>query len=475
MKRRILVADDMPLFGEHIKFILERDGFEVETKGDGLTALDALRAEPFGLLITDIKMPGMNGIELLETVRREKLPLGVIVLTGHGDIQVAVEAMKAGADDFLTKPFDIDQLRVVVSRVLDRRLLSDEMETLRRRIRSNDSFHDLVSKSPKMRRVFDLIEQVGPLGSTVLIHGETGTGKELAARALHETSNRRNQPLVALNCAAPAESLLETEMFGHEKGAFTGAERRKIGRFELAHRGAIFLDEIGEVSLNLQAKLLRVLQNRSFTRVGGNDPIHVDIRIIAATNKRLDEEVRKGRFRADLFHRINVVRVDLPPLRERIEDIPLLAMHFLKIHADPAGRSPREIDPDAMRDLLAHPWPGNFRELENAIKAAAAMSQTAVIDRDSLPATVAPKLSTSRTTTPLIDIDRKLTEITAELIERVERDYFAKLLEKYRGNIARCAKHSGMSRLGLTRKIAKLGVDVARFRKPRRPVQSSSS
>ena len=283
-------------------------------------------------------------------------------------------------------------------------------------MRLDYSFHNMVSKSPRMRRVFDLIEQVGPIGSTVLIHGETGTGKELVARAIHDASGRRAGPWVALNCAALSESLLESELFGHERGAFTGADKRKKGRFEVADGGTLFLDEVGDVSPAMQAKLLRVLQGGTFERVGGAETLKVDVRIVAASNKRLEDEVKAGRFRSDLFYRLNVIRVDLPPLRDRPEDIPLLAMHFLDRLKAKSTPPVTEIDAEAMQTLIAHPWPGNVRELENAIKAAVAMADGSVIHRDALPATVAPRAGRPGGGAALIDIERPLPEVTDDLV-----------------------------------------------------------
>ena len=464
MTRRILVADDHPLIREHLKVILEIDGYEVETASDGLAALAAARARLFHLAITDLRMPDMGGIELLTAIRSEGLPLGVILLTGHGDTQIALEAMKAGADDFVSKPYEPDHLRFVVQRIIDRRRLIDELDQLRKQMRRDYSFHNMVSKSPRMRKIFDLIEQVGPLGSTVLVHGETGTGKELVAQAIHKADNRRNGPFVALNCAVLHDSLLECELFGHEKGAFTGADRRKKGRFETADGGTLFLDEVGEVSPAMQAKLLRVLQSGTFERVGGTETIHVDVRIVAATNKRLEDEVKVGRFRADLFYRLNVVRIDLPPLRERPEDIPLLAIHFLEKFRTMSTPSVTEIDSEAMQALLAHTWPGHVRELENAIKAAVAMAEGTVIRRETLPVTVAPRTRQPVVSSPLIDIGRSLPELTGDLIGRVERDYFTQLLARYRGNVARCALHCGLSRRSVTQKLQKYDLDRSRFK-----------
>jgi DNA-binding NtrC family response regulator len=465
MKRRILVVDDNALIRQHLRVFLELDGFEVETTSDGRSALEALRDRPFHLTITDLRMPGVSGIELLETVRSEKFPVGVIVLTGHGDTQVALDAMRAGADDFVSKPYEADHLRYVVERILERRRLIDELEQLRKQMHADYSFHNMVSKSPKMRRIFDLIEQVGPLGSTVLIHGETGTGKELVAQAIHEADNRRKGPFVALNCAVLHDSLLESELFGHERGAFTGAEKRKKGRFDLADGGTMFLDEIGDVSPAMQAKLLRVLQSGTFERVGGTETIKVDVRIVAASNKRLEHEVKAGRFRSDLFYRLNVIRIDLPGLRERPEDIPLLAMHFLEKFRAVSTPPVTEIDFQAMQALIEYTWPGHVRELENAIKAAVAMADGTVIHRDALPASVAPRAKRpAHQNHSLIDIERPLPDLSNDLIGRVEKDYFTRLLARYKGNVARCAKHSGLSRRSVTQKLLKYELDRTRFK-----------
>jgi DNA-binding NtrC family response regulator len=335
---------------------------------------------------------------------------------------------------------------------------------LRKQMRGDYHFHTMVSKSPKIRKLFDLIEQVGPLGSTVLIHGETGTGKELVAQAVHAADTRRAGPFVALNCAVLNDSLLESELFGHEKGSFTGAERRKIGRFEMANGGTLLLDEIGDIPASLQAKLLRVLQSGTFERVGGTDSIHVDVRIVAATHKVLEEEVKKGHFRADLFYRLNVIRIDLPPLRERIEDIPLLAMHFLEKHCSQKGTPVTEMASDAMQALLHHNWPGNVRELENAIKAGAALANGSVLHRDDLPESVAPRTAVAPRSSSLLDIDRPLPDLTCDLIAQVEREYFVRLLAQYKGNVARCARHSGLSRRSVTQKLQKYGLERAEFK-----------
>jgi DNA-binding NtrC family response regulator len=461
----LVVDDDTPFVAQHLKLILAEDGYDVETLADARQALDRLRTRQFQLLMTDYRMPGLSGMDLLASVRAEKLPCGVILLTAYGDTDLVRSVMKAGADDFISKPFEPDRLRMVVRRTLEQRQLIDELEQLRQDIRQEYRFHDMVSKSPKMRRVFDLIKQVGPLGSTVLIQGETGTGKELVARAVHASDTRRRGPFVALNCAALNESLLETELFGHERGAFTGAERLKKGRFELADGGTLFLDEIGEISPAMQSRLLRVLQTGTFERVGGSEPVKVDVRIATATNKRLDEEVKAARFRQDLFFRIAVIRIDLPPLRDRVEDIPLLAMHFLEQFAPRSTPPVTEIHSEAMQALLDHRWPGNIRELQNAIRAAVAMADGSIIHRESLPTTIVPREERAHPSSTLIDIDRPLRELTGDLVSRVERDYFARLLARYKGNVARTAKHSALSRRSVTQKLHKYDLDRLRFKR----------
>ena len=464
MKPRILVVDDLPLSREALRQVFEEDGCDVEAVADAKLGLERLRSQPFQIVLADYLMPEMTGIDLLVAIRDEKIPCGVILLTGHGDPDLALEAMRAGADDFVAKPCEPDRLRLLVHRTLEQRRVVDELEQLRNQMREDYRFHNIVSKSPKMKRIFDLIKHVGPLGSTILIWGETGTGKELIAQAIHASDTRRDGPFVALNCAALNDSLLETELFGHERGAFTGADRRKKGRFEMADGGTLFLDEIGEISHAMQAKLLRVLQSGTFERVGGTETLSVSVRIVAASNKKLEDEVKAGRFRSDLFYRLAVVRIDVPPLRDRTEDIPLLARFFLERLTAMSTPPVTEIDSKAMQALLEHSWPGHVRELENAIKAAVAMADGTVIHRDALPATVAPRPGTPSASSSPIDIERPLPELTADLVGRVERDYFARLLTYYRGNVARCAKHSGLSRRSVTQKLQKYELDRVRFK-----------
>jgi len=467
MMRRILIVDDQVLSREQLRKVLEEDGYEIETVPDGHAALARLREQGFHLIIADLRMPGMSGLELLAKVRARKPSVGLIFLTAYGDPGDAFNAMKAGADEFLIKPFDADHIRLRIRTILERRRLIDELEQLRSQLKENYRGQTMVSKNPRMRKIFDLIDQVGPLGSTVLIGGETGTGKELVAQAIHAADVSRTGPFVAVNCAVLNDSLLETELFGHEKGAFTGAERRKIGRFEMADGGTLLLDEVGDTPLPFQAKLLRVLQTGTFERVGGTETLEVNVRIVAATNRRLEDEVRAGRFRADLYYRLSVIRIELPPLRERIEDIPLLATHFVESQAPPNGAPVREIHSEAMQALLKHNWPGNVRELQNAISSAVALTESPVIHRDDLPETVAPRASHPNATPPLIDVARPLHDLTDDLIGRIEREYFIRLLDHYQGNVARTSRHCGLSRRSVAQKLQKYGLDRRSFKKDR--------
>ena len=461
---KILVIDGPARCGAHLGDVLAGDDCEVVRAVDFDRGLEDLRTRQFSVVLIDLDVPGLDGLGLLHAIRAEKLPTAAIVLTANGERDLALATMKAGAEDFVTKPIDPDRLRCLVRRAVEHGRLRFEVEHLRAEMRREYRFHDLISRSPKLRQVFHLVKQVGPLGSTVLIQGETGTGKELVARAIHASDTRRRGPLVAVNCAVLRESLLENELFGHEAGAYTGADRRSKGRFEGADKGTLFLDELAEIPPSVQAKLLRVLQSGQFERVGGTESIVVDVRLIAATNRRLEDEVKAGRFRADLYYRLKVIQIDLPPLRDRSEDIPLLATHFLSV-ADP-GRLPQvtEIDAEAMQALIDHPWPGNVRELENAIRAGVALCEGTILRYRDLPDTIAPRLVPPAPAEPLIDIEQSLRNLTGDLVGRVERDYLARVLAKYRGNVAQAARHSGLSRRSVTQKILKYELDRKRFR-----------
>jgi len=461
--RRVLIVDDNETARRQIKVFLEASPeMSVDTAANGTDGLEAMRKRAYSVIVTDLKMPQLDGLQLLEEVQRSPEPAAVIITTGYGTIDDAVQAMRMGATDFLTKPINLEHLRLVVERALRERALQDELTGLRRKLLEQFAFQSILSKSPRMHDVFELISHVAQTISTVLIAGETGTGKELVARAVHDSSPRRASPFVAVNCAALPESLLESELFGHEKGAFTSAVGQRKGRFEIAHGGTIFLDEVGEIPPSMQAKLLRVLQEKRFERVGGTQTIEVDVRVVAASNRDLLKLAKEGKFREDLYYRLNVVKIDLPPLRERTEDIPLLATHFVRKFSPPGG-SPKLISPEAMEALLQHHWPGNIRELENAIERACVTSRKNVILRENLPAEI---LGLPRPGYHIpVDLSRPLTEQVAELTAAFEERFLRRALKKTRGHIGRTAQIMGLSRRTITDKIAHYRVDKAEFKR----------
>ncbi|MHB1561251.1 MAG: sigma-54-dependent transcriptional regulator [Isosphaeraceae bacterium] len=462
-RRRVLIVEDNETARKQIQIFLEADpNLAVDTAANGSDALKALTERPYSVIVTDLKMPRIDGLQLLEEVQKRRLPADVIVTTGFGTIEQTVQAMRLGAVDFLTKPINLEHLRLVIQRALRERALEDEVAALREKLHVEFRFHHILSKSPRMRDIFELISHVAQTISTVLIFGETGTGKELVARAVHEASPRAANPFVAVNCAALPESLLESELFGHEKGAFTSAVGQRKGRFELAHGGTIFLDEIGEIPLSMQAKLLRVLQERRFERVGGAQTVEVDVRVIAATNRDLLRLCKEGKFREDLYYRLNVVKLDLPPLHERPEDIALLAAHFTQKFSRP-GTPPKTISPEAMELLLQHRWPGNIRELENAIERAIVTSRDDVIRPENLPSEI---LKPTRPKLQLpVDLSRPLTDQLNELTASFEERYLRRALKRNRGHIGRTARLTGLSRRTITDKIALYQIDKTEFKK----------
>jgi len=462
LQRRVLIAEDNELTCQQLKQLLEGDPkVQVDTTGDGLEALQALIEHNYSIGITDLKMPHLSGMQLIEEVQKRRLPVTVIVTTGFGSIDEAVQAMRLGAYDFLVKPIEIQHLRIVMHRALRERTLQDEVANLREQLQNRYSFHNILSKNPKMHAVFELISRVAQSTSTVLIEGETGTGKEQVARAIHEASHLRTGPIIAVNCAALPETLLESELFGHEKGSFTNAVGQRRGRFELADGGTIFLDEVGDVPPAMQAKLLRVLQERRFERVGGTESIEVDVRVIAATNRSLLRLVKEGTFREDLYYRLNVVKIDLPPLRERTEDIPLLATHFAQKYARP-GEAPKQIAPQAMELLLHYRWPGNIRELENAIERASVTSRDDTIRPENLPPDIMAPASAKMPFN--IDLERPLPDLLRDLTADIEQQYLRKALKKSHGNIGRCAKICGLSRRSISAKIAEYKINKTAFK-----------
>ncbi|HEV3118538.1 MAG TPA: sigma-54 dependent transcriptional regulator [Gemmataceae bacterium] len=461
MRRRILIVEDNESAGRQLQKALQSDpDLQVDVTNNGEKAIHLLRENNYSIVITDLRMPRMDGLELIKQVQTGALPVTVIVTTGHGSIDDALQAIRMGAYDFLTKPIDLENLRLAVQRALRERHLKDEVAYLRDQLKTRYSFQNIISKNPHMHAVFELISNVAHTGTTVLIEGETGTGKEQVARAIHQSSPERSGALVAVNCAALPETLLESELFGHEKGAFTSAVSQRRGRFEMADGGTIFLDEVGDVPATMQAKLLRVLQERRFERVGGTESIDVDVRVIAATNRSLRRMVKQGKFREDLYYRLNVVKIDLPPLRDRPEDIPLLASHFTEKYA--AGQTPKQISPQVMEKLISYRWPGNVRELENAIERACVTSRDNVIQLENLPPEIvsppAPKFPFP------IDLDRPLPDLVREAVGQIEERYIRKALNKTRGNVGRCARICGMSRRSISAKIAEHKLEKAAFK-----------
>jgi DNA-binding NtrC family response regulator len=450
---RVLVVDDEAYTRELFSSLLEGDEYEVVPASGGAEALEMFRSSRFDIVLLDLKMPGMNGMEVLERMRKIDADVSVLMMTGHGTIDSAVEAMKLGAEDYFTKPFEnIEELKLTIGKVIRYRRLREENRFLKSQLRPGS----IIGSSRKMMDVFRLIEKVAPLGSTILITGESGTGKELVARTIHSMSPRRSRRFVAVNCGGLPETLLESTLFGHEKGAFTGAVRTTRGYFEEASGGTLFLDEIGETSPSLQVRLLRVLQERSFERVGGTTPVKTDIRIIAATNMDLSRRVEERTFREDLFYRINVIQIVLPPLRERPEDIPLLANHFLKKYAGEFGKEIGSFSRDALEAMIAYRWPGNVRELENVVERAVALEEDRAIRRISLPAQVAERGGAAPVSPNGLSY--------REAKERFERDYIVEALRRAGGNISKAARESGLARQNFHKKIVRYGVDIRELR-----------
>ena len=456
-RKRVLAVDDELGVRESIRILLSAD-YDVASVASGDAALDAIQRERPHLVLLDIIMPGMDGMELLERIRATDPGLPVVILTATKTVKTAVAAMKLGAFDYLQKPFDVDELRLIVERATRNAELEAEVKRLRHELRSQGALRAIVGKSPQMQGVLRTIRTVAPLKTTVLITGESGTGKELVARALHSESPRAEEPWVVLNCAAIPESLLESELFGHERGAFTDAHARKNGLFEQAHRGTIFLDEIGEMSINLQAKLLRVLEEERFSRVGGSSPLQVNVRVIAATNRNLERAIQEGRFRADLFYRLNVISIHLPTLRERNEDVPFLINHFLESKAREVGAPIKRLSPEAMDRVIAYSWPGNVRELQNAIERAVILSgDRAELDLGDL----SDRLRTPAGDGPLGGLMGEVSSgrrSLGEATDLFERMLILRGLENANYNQTRAAELLGTTRRILKYKIDKLGI-----------------
>ncbi|MBN1206624.1 MAG: sigma-54-dependent Fis family transcriptional regulator [Myxococcaceae bacterium] len=433
---RILVVDDEDNARRAIATILGEEGYEVAEASNGMDALARISEFSPAVVLSDVRMPQLDGLSLLKKAREQGSDATFVMMTAFASVETAVEAMRSGADNYLVKPLDADAVLVILGKALEQRRLRQEAEALRDQVRQRTRFHNIIGDSPQLQGIYDVIRRAAATRATVLILGESGTGKELIAQALHQESPRKDKPFIRVHCAALSENLLESELFGHEKGSFTGAVARKEGRFELADGGTLFLDEIGEISASVQVKLLRVLQQREFERVGGTQTIKVDVRIVAATHRDLAAEVKAGRFREDLFYRLNVVSVTLPPLRERKSDIPALVSHFLEKYSDSYGKQVKGLAPGTLQALLAHDWPGNIRELENAVERAVVLAQGAELTTDDLP----PVLRGPR---PAGSSSNNL--IPGASMATIEREAILRTLEMVQGSTSRAAEILGIS------------------------------
>jgi len=453
-RQRILIVDDEPSVRESLRMVL-KTRYETLTASSGTQALEAIDANPVDVVLLDILMPGLDGLEVLERVKQRGANPQVIMLTATKTVKTAVNAMKLGAFDYVTKPFDVDELLLIVERAVQSTALVREVEALRAEVGVRYSFDSIIGSAPKMQAALRTVSMVAPLKTTVLITGESGTGKELIARAIHYHSPRAQKPLVTINCAAIPENLLESELFGHERGAFTDAHAKKLGQFELADQGTLFLDEIGEMAPNTQAKILRVLETGEFSRVGGSQPVRVDVRLIAATNRDLGQGMRDGTFRSDLYYRLNVVSIHLPPLRERRDDVVALVDHFLKAKTDELGIAPKSFSNEAFDLLLEYSWPGNVRELENVIERALVLSRGTVMTPEDLPQYLDNGQGDSHPSQQ--SVLRGETRLE-EAVDQFEQELIRRALVQTQYNQTRAAELLGTTRRILKYKMDKLGI-----------------
>ena len=445
---RILVVDDEMIVCESCKRILEEEGYEVEAALSGKEAFEKMKANSFDIVITDLKMPGIDGMEVLRTFRKEYPDSIIIMITGFSTVETAVEAMKLGAFDYIPKPFTPDEVSIVVKKAIEKKSLMAENIYLRQELQEKYGFHNIVGKSKKMQEIYRIIAKVATTDSTVLIYGQSGTGKELIARAIHFNSPRREKQFVTVDCAVLSENLLESELFGHIRGSFTGAVATKPGLFEVADGGTVFLDEVGNISLSIQAKLLRVLQEREFTPVGGTKAKKVDIRLIAATNKELEKMIKEETFREDLYYRLNIVPIYLPALRERQEDIPVLAVHFLKKYAEEMGKKIKGFTPEAMEKLMRYPWPGNVRELENVIERTVVMidDEMVRVEHLFLPGQQEKEILENQIPMTSDELKEIKKQVREKAVEEIERAFVLNALERHQWNVTRAAEEVGMLR-----------------------------
>ncbi|MCP3140418.1 sigma-54-dependent transcriptional regulator [Pyxidicoccus xibeiensis] len=468
-RAKVLVVDDDSVVLKAVTQILQREGHPVVAIDDAVEGLTAAKDPSIDVVVLDIKMPNLSGMDLLRGIKADRPDVEVIMMTAFATVETAVEAVKAGAYDYLTKPFEnIDEVSLTVAKAAERKALKDRTRALEEALTARSQFEDLIGQSNQMRSVFKLVETVSHSTATVLIQGESGTGKELVARAIHYRSSRKDKPFVAVNCSALTETLLESELFGHVKGSFTGATGNKKGLFEAADGGTIFLDEIGDVPPATQVRLLRVLQEGEVKRVGANEPVKVDVRVIAATHVDLSRAKEQGKFREDLFYRLNVITIDLPPLRDRPEDVPLLAHHFLKLYATKADKKVSGISPRAMEALTCNRWTGNVRELENVIERAVVLTSNDIIDVEDLPPgfQAAPQADSTVEVFSLAHLPYAQAKRLA--MRAFERRYLSALLEKNNQNVSSAARAAGVDRSNFRRLLKQYEV-AGRSMKPRQP------
>ncbi len=452
MKRRVLIVEDDDVFLRPLRRALELEGFDVLTAGSGEEALDLLKCEDVDLALTDQRLPGMDGVELVRQLKSRHPEVGVVVMTAYGTIGAAVEATRLGAEDYLVKPFEPDEILLVLRRAMEFRELRDQRRQSLRRNQERFTLTNLVARSPKMLEILGLLREVARIDTTVLIHGETGVGKELLARTLHFAGPRREKPFVAVNCAAIPEELFESELFGYRRGAFTGAVEPRRGHFQLATGGTLLLDEIGEMPLGLQSKLLRAIEEKKVTPIGAERAIDIDVRFIATTNRDLRDTVERGAFRRDLFYRLAVFPLRVPPLRERVEDIPALAEHFLTESARRCKKVMRGFGPGAIEALVRYPWPGNVRELENVVERAV------IVARDGVIGDVTPFLAPAGSDRAVVDLTLPFRDAKARVVEEFERAYVAGVLGLHGGKLSAAARHADMDNKNLWEKMVRYGL-----------------
>ena len=453
MRKLILIVDDEKAARFGMKLALEKDGYQVVEASDGIEAFEIIKAKSPSLIFLDINMPKINGIQVLEEINQMESPPMIVIVTAYGSEKVAVDAMKKGAYDYIAKPYEIDDLRLIATHAFEKLALEEENARLRSEIDRLGSRGKIVGESREMNQLFNKIEKVGPSDVTVLIQGESGSGKELVAKEIHKTSSRQNRPMITMNCAALPETLIESELFGHEKGAFTGATERRLGKFELADKGTIFLDEIGDMSPNTQAKVLRVLQEQSFERLGGTETLCVDVRLISATHKNLLKEIKEGNFREDLYYRLKVVEILLPPLRNRREDIILLAENFIQYFAEKHRKNVKSISNDAVKIFTKYSWPGNVRELQNVIESAVVMANAETLEINDFPEEIS-NSDISRS----FDYNLPFRDAKKIVVDTFERDFVSRKLAENNGNISKTAESLGMHRQSLQQKIKDLNM-----------------